>query len=135
MPIASSSSRLRHAALAGALGAAALLAHAGAATAADDPTFARDIAPILQQKCESCHRVGQMAPMPLVTYEEVRPWARSIKSKVVAREMPPWHIDKTVGIQEVRQRHLAQRRADRHHCPLGRQRRPARRRRRHAAAA
>ena len=62
-------------------------------------TFAKDVAPILQEKCEGCHRVGQMAPMPLVTYEDVRPWARAIKSKVVAREMPPWHIDKTVGIQ------------------------------------
>ncbi|MXY17784.1 MAG: hypothetical protein F4Y57_12520 [Acidobacteria bacterium] len=93
-------SRFRFAAFAGAASVAFVLAGAGAAAAAaeDDPTFTRDIAPILQQKCEGCHRVGQMAPMPLVTYEEVRPWARSIKSKVVAREMPPWHIDKTVGI-------------------------------------
>ena len=83
--------------------AAVLLAAqaAGAATAAEgDPTFTRDIAPILQQKCEGCHRTGQMAPMPLVTYEEVRPWARAIRTKVVAREMPPWHIDRTVGIQK-----------------------------------
>jgi len=64
-----------------------------------DVTFTKDVAPILQQKCEGCHRAGQMAPMPLATYEEVRPWARLIKSKVVTRKMPPWHIDKTVGIQ------------------------------------
>ena len=64
-----------------------------------DVTFTKDVAPILQQKCEGCHRAGQMAPMPLETYEEVRPWARLIKSKVVTRKMPPWHIDKTVGIQ------------------------------------
>jgi hypothetical protein len=64
-----------------------------------DVTFTKDVAPILQQKCEGCHRAGQMAPMPLATYEEVRPWARSIKSKVLTRKMPPWHIDKTVGIQ------------------------------------
>ena len=63
-------------------------------------TFTKDVAPILQEKCEGCHRPGQMAPMPLATYEDVRPWARALKSKVVAREMPPWHIDRTVGIQQ-----------------------------------
>lgn len=66
----------------------------------ENVTFTRDVAPILQQKCEVCHRSGQMAPMSLVTFEEVRPWARAIQRKVVAREMPPWHMDKTVGIQE-----------------------------------
>jgi len=64
------------------------------------PTFTRDIAPIFQDKCESCHRVNQMAPMSLVTYEEVRPWARSIAARVGGRQMPPWHIDRTVGIQK-----------------------------------
>lgn len=64
------------------------------------PTFARDVAPILQEKCEACHRAGEMAPMPLVTYNDVRPWARSIRTRVVARSMPPWHMDKTVGIQK-----------------------------------
>jgi hypothetical protein len=63
-------------------------------------TFAKDIAPILQQKCQTCHRPGSVAPMSLLTYEDARPWARAIKTKVVAREMPPWHIDRTVGIQE-----------------------------------
>ncbi len=63
-------------------------------------TFAKDVAPILQAKCETCHRDGSMAPMSLVTYQEVRPWARAIKNRVAAREMPPWHIDKTVGIQK-----------------------------------
>jgi len=62
-------------------------------------TFTRDIAPILQDKCEACHRPDSMAPMPLRTYEEVRPWARAIKQRVAARQMPPWHIDRTVGIQ------------------------------------
>ncbi len=62
-------------------------------------TFARDVAPILQQKCQACHRPDSIAPMSLVSYEDVRPWARSIKTRVVARQMPPWHIDKTVGIQ------------------------------------
>ena len=64
------------------------------------PTFTRDVAPILQRSCQGCHRTGQMAPMSLVTFEEVRPWARAIQRKVAAREMPPWHIDKTIGIQE-----------------------------------
>jgi len=63
------------------------------------PTFTRDIAPIFQARCESCHRPNSIAPMSLVTYEEVRPWARSIRTRVAARQMPPWHIDRTVGIQ------------------------------------
>ncbi len=63
------------------------------------PTFTRDIAPIFQAKCESCHRADSMAPMSLVTYEEVRPYARGIQQRVKSRQMPPWHIDKTVGIQ------------------------------------
>jgi hypothetical protein len=62
-------------------------------------TFATDIAPILQRSCQHCHRPGQMAPMSLLTYQEVRPWARAIKQRVVAREMPPWHVDNTIGIQ------------------------------------
>jgi hypothetical protein len=63
-------------------------------------TFSKDIAPILQEKCQSCHRPGEMAPMPLRTYQEVRPWARSIRNKVSKREMPPWFIDRNVGIQQ-----------------------------------
>ncbi len=79
-----------------------VLGIAGSASAATpgEVTFTRDIAPIFQQKCEGCHRAGQMGPMSLVTYEEVRPWVRSIQRKVAARVMPPWHLDKTVGIQE-----------------------------------
>jgi mono/diheme cytochrome c family protein len=64
------------------------------------PTFTKDIAPIFQEKCEACHRPDSIAPMSLVTYEEARPWARSIKTRVNDRQMPPWNIDKTVGIQE-----------------------------------
>ena len=78
-----------------------LLFSAGISTGqTEDVTFSRDIAPILQQRCQDCHRPGQMGPMSLVTYEEVRPWAPLIKTKVVTRTMPPWHLDKTVGIQE-----------------------------------
>ena len=63
-------------------------------------TFTKDISPIFQEKCEGCHRPDSMAPMPLITFEDARPWAKSIKTRVSAREMPPWHIDKNVGIQE-----------------------------------
>src|SRR4026208_795081 len=80
--------------------AAIAAAPALAADAAAKPTFTKDIAPIFQEKCEACHRTDSIAPMSLVTYEESRPWARSIKNRVLARQMPPWHIDKTVGIQE-----------------------------------
>jgi hypothetical protein len=66
---------------------------------AQAPTYAKDVAAIFQEKCETCHRAGQMGPMPLTSYEEARPWARSIKNKVAARMMPPWHLDRTVGIQ------------------------------------
>jgi hypothetical protein len=71
-----------------------------AAEPARTPTFTKDVAPIFQEKCEACHRAGSIAPMSLVTYEEARPWARSIKTRVSGRQMPPWHIDKTVGIQQ-----------------------------------
>ena len=63
-------------------------------------TFAKDVAPILQQKCQVCHQPGSIGPMPLMTYEDARDNARRIKSKVSMRLMPPWHIDKTVGIQK-----------------------------------
>src|SRR6516164_10353136 len=63
------------------------------------PTFTKDVAPIFQEKCQSCHRPGYIAPMSLLTYEESRPWAKAIKERVITRQMPPWHIDKTTGIQ------------------------------------
>src|SRR5205814_3933280 len=82
----------------------ASLAVSGLASAADATakpvTFARDVAPILQQKCQDCHQPGSIAPMSLITYEDTRPWARSIKERVASRQMPPWHIDKSVGIQK-----------------------------------
>jgi hypothetical protein len=64
------------------------------------PTFTKDVASIFQEKCESCHRPDSIAPMSLVSYEESRPWARSIKNRVASRQMPPWHIDKSIGIQD-----------------------------------
>src|SRR5262245_42550007 len=74
------------------------LIHAQGAT--NQVTFTKDIAPIFQEKCQACHRTDSMAPMSLVTYEEARPWAKAIRERVVTRQMPPWHIDKTIGIQK-----------------------------------
>lgn len=85
-----------------AVASAALLSPAAAAqekTTPEQITFTRDVMPILQEHCQTCHRAGTFAPMSLMTYEEARPWARSIKQKVLAREMPPWFIDKNVGVQ------------------------------------
>jgi hypothetical protein len=60
-------------------------------------TFAKDIAPILRNRCEECHRQGGIAPMSLITYEESRPWSRAIREKVIKREMPPFHAAGQVG--------------------------------------
>ena len=86
------------------------LALAGASTFERDPapprgpdvvmTYAKDVAPILRAKCEVCHRPGSVAPMSLTSYDEAKQAARKVKLRVQARTMPPWHIDKTVGIQE-----------------------------------
>jgi cytochrome c5 len=88
----------------GALAAAALLGlprmAASAEPAAANPTFSKDIAPIFQAKCQSCHEPGSIGPMSLMTYDEARPWARSIKARVGSRQMPPWHIDRSVGVQK-----------------------------------
>lgn len=82
------------------LAAGLCLLVSNAAFAADTVTFSKDIAPILQQKCQECHHAGSMAPMSLVTYEETRPWAKAIRERVITRQMPPWHIDPTVGVQK-----------------------------------
>ena len=66
----------------------------------ETPTYTKDVAPIFREKCEACHRPGYIAPMSLQTYAESRPWARSIQNRVATRQMPPWHIDKSVGIQD-----------------------------------
>ena len=63
----------------------------------DSPTFTKDVLPILQRSCQTCHRPGTAAPMSLLTYEETRPWARSIKDRVTQRQMPPWHLDRSIG--------------------------------------
>ena len=85
----------------------ALLAIAPPASAGqtgDAVTFTKDVAPILQRSCQTCHRPSSVAPMLLLTYEEARPWARSIKQRTGLRNrmgvMPPWFIEKDVGIQD-----------------------------------
>jgi mono/diheme cytochrome c family protein len=72
----------------------------GAATIGGPVTFAKHVAPVLQQKCQVCHQPNSIGPMPLLTYEQARDAAPEIKEKVRARLMPPWHIDKTLGIRE-----------------------------------
>jgi hypothetical protein len=81
-----------------------LSAQSGApADPAAEVTFTKDIAPILQRSCQQCHRPGGVAPMPLLTYEQVRPWARAIKTRTGlgprAGVMPPWFVEKNIGIQ------------------------------------
>ena len=72
----------------------------GKTEGAKQVTFSKDVAPIFEKSCMSCHHQGTMTPMSLMTYAEARPWAKSIKERVVRRDMPPWHLDKTVGIRE-----------------------------------
>ena len=83
--------------------ASPLPASAQAAPEAQDVTFTKDIAPILQRSCQRCHRPESVAPMSLLTYEEARPWARAMKHRTGLRSepeaMPPWYIEKDVGIQ------------------------------------
>jgi hypothetical protein len=62
-----------------------------------EPTFHRDILPILQRRCQSCHRPGEIGPMPLVTFAQTRPWAKAIREAVLQRRMPPWFADRRHG--------------------------------------
>jgi hypothetical protein len=63
-------------------------------------TFSKDVAPIFERACQNCHRPGSIAPMSLLNYKDARPWARSIREKVIKRVMPPWHIDRNVGVSK-----------------------------------
>ncbi len=69
----------------------------------DEVTFTKDIAPILQRSCQTCHRPGGGAPMSLISYEEVQPWAPMIKQRTAIRDrmgaMPPWFVEKNIGLQ------------------------------------
>lgn len=68
-----------------------------AAAPVDKPTFHKDVTPILQKNCQGCHRAGEAAPMPLITYKETRPFAAAIKQSVTSKRMPPWSADPAVG--------------------------------------
>jgi hypothetical protein len=70
-----------------------------AAWAASDATvtFNKNVLPVLEKNCQSCHRPGEIAPMSLLTYSDARPWAKSIKAAVVTRKMPPWFADPAYG--------------------------------------
>lgn len=92
-----------------AIASALVLSQPGAAEArAADPdpdpvvTYAKDIAPILQANCQVCHQPGSIGPMSLMSYEEVRPWAAVIKVQTESRNMPPFHLETYVGIQELK---------------------------------
>ncbi len=87
----------------GAAGALAALAFAPAALDAQDRpalTYAKDVAPIIQESCAACHQSGSIAPMSLTSFEAVKRYSSAIREKVSERIMPPWHIDRSVGIQE-----------------------------------
>jgi len=83
--------------LAGALGTAAPADQSAQATAQPAVTFHKDVLPILQKNCQTCHRPGQIGPFSMLSYRETRPWARAIKNAIVTRAMPPWLADPTFG--------------------------------------
>ena len=68
-----------------------------AAVAQTSPTYSKDVAPLLYKDCATCHRPGDIAPMSLLTYDQVRPWAKSIRERVALGTMPPWHSDAPRG--------------------------------------
>ena len=68
------------------------------ANAAPTPTFSKDVAPILYEHCATCHRAGEIGPMPLLTYEQARPWAKAIRGAVAQGKMPPWHATEPRGV-------------------------------------
>lgn len=69
----------------------------GAAAAVKETTFHKDVEPLLQARCQGCHRAGEAAPMSLLTYKDARPWAKAIKEAVLVRRMPPWFADSAHG--------------------------------------
>jgi hypothetical protein len=69
----------------------------GAKSSAKSVTFNKDVAPIFFKNCAECHRPGEAAPFSVLSYKDIRPWAKSIREKIISREMPPWHADPQVG--------------------------------------
>jgi len=93
------------------LGLTSALVSSSRATSSPAPTFSKDVAPIFFKNCAGCHRPGEIAPMSLLTYKEVRPWARAIREKVANKQMPPWHADPQYGSWE-NDRRLSQKEID-----------------------
>ena len=101
--------------LAVALGALAIGAAANFGTSASDktvPTFAKDVAPIVFNKCANCHRPGEAVPMTFTSYQEVRPWSKAIKEAVVEKTMPPWFAEEHPTIKFHNERRLSQKEID-----------------------
>ena len=68
-----------------------------AASTPSQITFTKDVLPVMQKRCQTCHRPGEVAPMSFLTYKEVRPWAKAIREAVLTRKMPPWFADPHYG--------------------------------------
>jgi hypothetical protein len=98
--------------LVGTLAAAAIFTTASPSAQNNAPTFTKDVAPIIFEKCAGCHRPGEVGPMTLLSYEDARPWARAIKAKVVAREMPPWGADPEHSLPMRNDRSLTEKQID-----------------------
>src|SRR5437660_9962580 len=79
------------------LAALAVAATVQATDQSSPVTFTKDVLPILQKNCQTCHRPGQVAPMSLLSYKDTRPWAKAIKTAVTMRKMPPWFADPKYG--------------------------------------
>src|SRR5438270_3756223 len=77
--------------------AAAFLMMSAEASAAAVVTFNKDVLPILEQNCQTCHRPGQIAPMSFLSYETTRPWAKAIKAAILKKKMPPWGVESKYG--------------------------------------
>lgn len=90
----------------GVIGLGVAMLAAAPAWTGEAPVYTRDIAPIFNQKCVACHRPDDIAPMSLMTYEEVRPWVKSIAKNVADGTMPPWHADKTIDREYANDRSL-----------------------------
>jgi len=83
--------------LVGVMAASAALAADATSSSTSSVTFNKDVLPILQANCQTCHRPGEIGPMPLLTYDGTRPWAKAIKAAVASRKMPPWFADPKFG--------------------------------------
>ena len=81
------------------LGCASLAAAAGTG---DKATFNKDVLPLLQKNCQTCHRPGEVAPMSFLNYQEARPWAKAMKAAVLSKKMPPWFADEKYRSEERR---------------------------------